>query len=305
MKLFYLSLIAFLVVGSSSIFGVLTLVNSQKNKASEVQEEKVFETKIVPVLSGGKSFPLLSAQSILVTDVDSETVLYEKNPDGQFFPASTTKIITALTALDYFPLDEVLTVGNVKVDGQKMDLKFGEKIRVRDILYGLLVHSANDAAEVLAQKYLGGRDAFVNAMNEKALEMGLSASHFQNPSGLDEDDHFTTARDLTIAAKVTMRDDFLRTVVGTKDKEVRSTDGIIVHELANVNKLIGDVDGVLGVKTGWTELARENLVTYIQKDGKTISLVVLGSQDRFGETKELIDWIFKNYAWKNVRLSSN
>lgn len=277
----------------------------KKNEVIQKKDQETFETKTVPILSGGGSFPAFSAQSILVTDVVSEMVLYEKNPDGQVFPASTTKIITALVALDYYPLDKVLTFGNIKVDGQKMNLLYGEKIRVQDILYGLLVYSANDAAEILAQEYPGGRIKFIDAMNKKAMEMELSGSYFKNPTGLDEEGHFTTARDLTISAKTAMRDDFLRTVVGTKEKEVRSTDGKIIHELTNVNKLIGEVDGVLGVKTGWTEFARENLVTYIQKDGRTISLVVLGSQDRFGETKELIDWIFKNYNWKSVKLSGS
>lgn len=298
MRLFILSALSFFVIVSSGMLAANARA-FEKVETLKVQETpQVVKTRIEPVLLGGETFPVLSAQSVYAVDVATGTPLYEKNPDGRLFPASTTKIITAMVAWDYFPLDQVLTVRNVNIEGQKMNLLPGEKIKARDLLYGLLVFSANDAGEVLAQNYSGGRTAFVDAMNLKAKELGLTESYFKNPTGLDEDGHMTTARDLTVAAKAIMMNDFLRTVVATKEKEVRSVDGMIVHPLTNVNKLLGEVEGVLGVKTGWTENARENLVTYYQKDGKTISLVILGSQDRFGETKELIDWIFKNYAWQ-------
>src|SRR5205085_9676867 len=135
------------------------------------------------------------------------------------------------------------------------------------LLYGLLVYSANDAAEVLAMEYPGGRDLFIQAMNLKAEELHLTQTHFNNPTGLDDEGHYSTARDMTFLGEVAMRDPFFSLVVGTKEKVVQSEDGKIVHRLKNINELLGVVDGVKGVKTGWTENARENLVTYVERDG--------------------------------------
>jgi D-alanyl-D-alanine carboxypeptidase len=182
-----------------------------------------------------------------------------------------------------------------------MGLINGEKMKVEDLLYGLLVYSANDAAEVLAQNYPGGRDAFVGAMNAKAVELHLENTSFKNPTGLDGNGHVTTARDLIRGASLAMQIPEFARIVGTKQAVVKSENGKIVHRLTNINELLGVVEGVLGVKTGWTENARENLVTYIERDNKKIMIALLGSQDRFGETKELIDWIFANYAWKEVK----
>lgn len=254
----------------------------------------------MPTISKTASFPIVSAQAALAIDLTSGVTLYEKNPDSPLLPASTTKIVTALVAREYYPLDLVLKVGDIKIEGQKMGLIKGEEITVESLLYGLLVYSANDAAEVLAQNFPGGRDLFIVAMNIKAKELNLDHSKFSNPTGLDGNGHVSTARDLILVSEIAMEDPIFATIVGTKQKIVKSTNGKIVHNLKNINELLGSVDGVLGVKTGWTENARENLVTYLDRDGRQIMIALLGSQDRFGETKELIDWIFANYSWQEV-----
>ncbi|KKR84236.1 MAG: hypothetical protein UU32_C0048G0006 [Candidatus Woesebacteria bacterium GW2011_GWB1_41_10] len=255
----------------------------------------------IPVLSNNADFPIISAQAALAVDMASGISLYEKNPDSPLLPASTTKIVTALIVFDTYPLDSILKVGNVKIDGQKMGLKFGEEMKVEDLLYGLLVFSANDAAEVLAQGYPGGREEFVKAMNEKARQLSLENTKFYNPSGVDGNGHVTTARDLIRVSEVAMRIPEFAKIVGTKEITVASLDGKLKHRLTNINLLLGKVPGVLGVKTGWTENARENLVTYIERDGHKVMIALLGSQDRFGETKELIDWMFGNYSWEEVK----
>lgn len=254
-----------------------------------------------PVISGNMDFPGVSAEAVLAVDTTSGTTLYEKDPDKKLLPASTTKIITALVAMDYYYDDQILEVRDIKVEGQKMGLKEGEKIKVADLLEGLLVFSANDAAEVLAQNYAYGREDFIAAMNQKAKDLRLVNSAFTNPTGLDTngDSITSTARDLIEVAQVAMKNPEFARIVGTKDVTVTSVDGKITHKLANLNELLGKVPGVLGVKTGWTESARENLVTYVERDGHKIMIAVLGSQDRFGETKELIDWIFANYHWQD------
>ena len=303
MKLFYLSLVSFLLIASSSL---AIAVMAHPQKVIIVSNKKVNNFKedlpLLPVLTGKSSFPILSAQAVMAIDMASGVTLYEKNPDGQLLPASTTKIVTALVALDYYPLNQVLKVDGIKIDGQKMHLVKGEKITVENLLYGLLVYSANDAAEVLAANFPGGKDEFVYTMNKKAQELHLSKSYFTNPSGLDGDGIGTTARDLAIISQSAMKNPFFRKIVSTKETVVTSTDGKIVHKLKNVNELLGKVDGVLGVKTGWTEAARENLVSYIERDGKYVMVVVLGSQDRFGETEELIEWIFGNYEWRKIEV---
>lgn len=256
----------------------------------------------IPVLSESANFPVVSGQAVIAIDLTSGITLYEKNPDLVLLPASTTKIITALVALDTYPLDSVITVGRVGVVGQKMGLYTGEEMKAEDVLYGLLVYSANDAAEALAQAYPGGRDAFISAMNDKAKELSMKNTYFINPTGLDGNS--ATAKDLLRASEVAMRNPVFAKIVSTENVTVKDVTGKNVYRLRNINELLGKVPGVMGVKTGWTENARENLVTYIERDGHKVMIAILGSQDRFGETEELINWIFGNYTWEEVNPSS-
>jgi D-alanyl-D-alanine carboxypeptidase (penicillin-binding protein 5/6) len=301
-RFLYLAILSFIFIATSTIS--LSASNNLfgENILDSISElvgiRKVFSP--LPVLAEGATFPILSAQAVLAIDEDSQVPLFEKNAQSPVLPASTTKIVTALVALDTYPLDQVLTVGNIKVEGQKMRLIKGEKITVENLLYGLLVYSANDAAEVLADSFPGGRDAFIDAMNKKAKELHLENTSFYNPTGLDGNGHVTTAKDLIRVSEVAMRNFIFAQIVATKEKVVKSEDGKITHNLVNINELLGKVPGVMGIKTGWTENARENLVTYLERDNHKIYIAVLGSQDRFGETKELIDWIFTHYTWQEV-----
>jgi len=272
-------------------------------ESGEVVENKVElerEYKPIPLLSENSPPPILSASSIFAYDIGSGLTLFETNAETPILPASTTKIVTALVAMDYYFLDDVLTVGEITVPGQKMKLVEKEKITVRDLLYGLLIFSANDAAEVLAENYPGGRDEFISSMNRKAKKINLSNTSFANPTGLDGGGHYSTAKDLVRAASYGINKPFFAEVVATTDKVVTSIDGEIVHNLTNINELVGEVDGVMGVKTGWTENAQENLVTYINRDDRQIMIALLGSEDRFKETEQLIDWLFDNYKWEEV-----
>lgn len=297
MRLFYLSAVSFVFIVSFCLSFV------REVKVLPQPQKEISQVSPLPVLADSATFPVVSAQGVIVYDLDSSVTLYEKNPDAALLPASTTKIMTALVAMDYYPKDMVLEVGKVTVEGQKMGLIEGEKITVNDLLYGLLVYSANDAAEVLAENYPGGRDLFVAEMNLKSNELSMLNTNFQNPTGLDDTKHYSTARDMVRLAEFAMRNEYFAQIVGTKETVVYSVDKKIIHRLKNINELLGKVDGVMGVKTGWTENARENLVTYVRRDNKTILLAVLGSQDRFGETEELINWTFGNYSWVDVNYS--
>jgi D-alanyl-D-alanine carboxypeptidase len=280
-------------------FSLYNLTSFTKPTYTQVLSATEEVESTFPTLSDPQVTPELSAKSVYAVDMDSHMVLFSKNPDLKVLPASTTKIVTALVALDYYYPEMVLTVGNMQVEGQTMGLVEGEEITFEDLLYGLLIFSANDAAEVMAQNYPGGRDLFVSAMNIKAGKLGLANTHFTNPTGFDGESQYSTARDLVAVSSYALKDDFFKRVVATTEWEAKSIDGNIVHQLVNINELIGEVDGVLGVKTGWTQNAQENLVTYVFRDGRKIMIALLGSQDRFGETRQLIDWIFASYTWGN------
>ena len=296
----FLTLLSFVFISSTALSISGQIPNIIETSPIKAAEEKKFPP--IPTLNNTANFPVLSAQGAIAVDLKSGISLYEKNTDNPLLPASTTKIVTALVALDTYPLDQVITVGNIKVEGQKMGLFTGEQMKVEDLMYGLLVYSANDAAEVLAENYPGGYDAFISAMNSKAQELSMNNSHFENPVGLDGFSQITTAKDLVRVSEVAMRNPEFAKIVGTKQIILHDVSGKMSYNLKNINQLLGSVPGVLGVKTGWTENARENLVTYIERDDRKVMIVVLGSQDRFGETKELIDWIFTNYKWQEVKL---
>lgn len=291
---------------SSSTLAITRSPNTTLPYSNVVNTRNPFLQKTfpaLPILGVSTYFPTLSAQGVLAVDLDSGVPLYEKNSDAPLFPASTTKIITALVALDTYQLDSVLTVGKeINVDGQKMGLFVGEKMSVQDLLYGLLVYSANDAAETLAVNHPEGYGAFIAAMNAKAKALSMKNTYFDNPVGLDGNSQRSTARDLILASGVAMRNPQFARIVSTTEIVVNDETGKFSHYLKNLNKLLGAVPGVVGVKTGWTESARENLVTYVVRDNKRVMIALLGSQDRFGETKELIDWIYGNYEWQTVEV---
>lgn len=294
----YLAILVFVFISSSALAISGQISVAVPSFARPTLQPKSFPP--IPVLSDSNSFPILSAQGVLATDLTSGISLYDKNSEAELLPASTTKIVTALTALDYFKLNDILTVPKRGVDGHVMGLIAGEQMQFGDLLNAMLVYSANDAAEAIAFNYPGGSAAFVNAMNEKAQALSMTESHFDNPIGLDGSGQHSTARDLVRASEVAMRNPTFAKIVGTKEILVKDTTGKYSYNLKNINELLGSVPGVLGVKTGWTENARENLVTFVERDGHKVMIAVLGSQDRFGETKELIDWIFANYKWESV-----
>ena len=261
-----------------------------------------------PINQTGQSLPLLTARSLVVIDRDSAVVMGAKNEKLWLLPASTVKIMTALVVLDYYDLDQVLVVNNVSDFGQDMGLVSGEKITVRSLLYGLLVSSANDAALVLAQNYPGGEPAFVKAMNQKAIDLDLKGSYFANPTGLDSDDQgrrlkdysYSTALDLAHLSAWALRNPFFDQLISTQQITVTDVSGSIVHPLYNINQLLGRIEGVKGVKTGWTEEARECLVSYVELGEQGVITVVLGSNDRFGETVSLINWVLDSYQWQQL-----
>ena len=276
------------------------------NQPSRVQGTAIdFPTPaFYPVNTGVNQAPFLSARSVLVMDRDSSVILYEKNPLLRLLPASTVKMMTGLVALEHYDLDQVLTVPPVSHEGQDMELVTGEQIKVIDLLYGLLVSSANDAALALAQNYPGGEKAFVEAMNKKAQDLNLANSFFTNPTGMDQEElgftslSYASTLDLARLSVYALKKPVFAQMVATPKMVVTDITGGIVHELFNINELLTFLEGVKGIKTGWTENAGECLVAYTEREGRGIITVVLGSNDRFGETQVLIEWVFANHRWQ-------
>ena len=237
----------------------------------------------------------------MIVDVDSSVVMFERNANLLLSPASTTKIMTALVALDTYDLGDVLTIKNVLSDGQSMKLFVGEKMTVENLLFGTLVSSGNDAAYALADNYPGGVAAFVAAMNEKAKELKLTQTHFTNPMGFDDADHKMSAMDLANLARVALANPVVAKMVAIPQITISDVSHTYYHALVNINELLGKIPGVGGIKTGWTEEAGENLVTLVDRNGHKVILVVLHSDDRFAETTALIDWIFGNFRWEDLK----
>lgn len=267
------------------------------NSSSDGQIAGVFTTKSPPK-SKGLTVPAISASSALVKDLTSNLVLYSKDPNKKVPIASTTKIMTALVAVEYFKPNDSLEVKGSGNFGSIMGLKVGEKFSFRSLLYGMLLNSGNDAAFTIAENYPGGTDEFVNQMNKKADDMGLINTHFDNPAGFDSSYHYSSASDLARISEIAHSNPQIARVVATKETTVASLDKGIVHALKNLNQLLS-IPGVVGIKTGTTPAAKENLVGLIERDGQKLLTVVLGSDDRFGESKALIDWSFSNFSWDN------
>jgi D-alanyl-D-alanine carboxypeptidase (penicillin-binding protein 5/6) len=257
-------------------------------------------SKFTTSLPTSQNLPLppISAKNIFIIDRGSKMVLYSQNGDDRIYPASTTKMMTALVAADHYPWDTELTVSHSFTEGTDIGLRPGERVTVENLLYALLVQSANDAAEVLADNYDGGRESFINSMNQWAERLNLQQTHFLNPTGLDQEGHYSSASDLARLADYLVENPGLRRIVSTENAVIASVDLADIHPVTNVNRLLGKVPGVFGVKTGYTDLAGESLVTFINRDGHEVIISLMGSLDRFADTTQLIDWVYSNYKWK-------
>lgn len=243
--------------------------------------------------------PPTTARSVAVLDEKTGLSLYEKDADIKHLPASTTKLMTALVALESCTPQQPIVVSQVEKSGTQMGLEAGDTITVENLLYGLLMSSGNDAAYVLAQNCTNSYKDFVEKMNQKAKELGIQNTHFVNPAGFDDDLQYSTAVDLAKLARVATANPLIAKIVKTKSTVVTDVSGLRTYYLENVNKLLGIVEGVNGVKTGQTDGALEIVITKTNRGGNGIIVSVLGSKDRFGESQTLIEWAYSNHAWTN------
>ncbi len=289
--LFALVIVLFVIAG-------LDIALQRYNAAKQVLTAPILaNVSEYPILSRDK-FPDISAKAALVMDKDSQVILFTKNASLLFSMASTAKIMTALIALDYYKLDDILTIKTEGVGGITIGLKKGEKVKFEDLLYGLLLPSSNDAAMALAQNYKGGEDAFIDKMNEYAKRLSLFNTSFRDPAGLDEGD-YTTPLELARLASIALKNKLFSQIVATKQAEISSLDGKFSYSVSNLNQLLG-IDGINGIKTGFTEEAGQVLVSSKETaDGHTLISVVMNSKDRFSDTKKLLDYISKNLTYED------
>lgn len=292
--------VGFLVATSKATKVVESKIFFLGNQESKLISSKVAGAKenILKIIDSKIPPPKLSAAAALVEDFDSGTILYQKNITTPASPASTTKIMTALVAQGYFKSGDSLTVyKEALVGGSRMGLTVGERLTFRSLLYGMMLNSGNDAAYTIALNFPGGLSAFVDQMNQKAKSLGLENTQFQNPAGFDAVGHYSTAKDLSKIAREIVKNSQLAKVVSTKETSVISLDKSQSHFLKNINKLLSE-NGVVGIKTGYTQDSGENLVGLIERDNHRVLTVILKSDNRFGETKSLIDWVDKNFTWQ-------
>ncbi len=235
----------------------------------------------------------LSAQAALIYDLTDEERLYEKNSKERLPIASLSKIMTAVIALENKRQDDRYYVSKSNLVGENsMGLTPGEVLTLEELLYGLILPSGNDAAEVLASNYPGGRAEFVKAMNDKASSLGLENTNFTNPSGLEGDGkQYSTAYDLLVITRYAIKNfPLFREVVATVEKEIPYSEDHKYFYLYNETNLLTSYPGIRGVKTGYTPEAGLCLVTYLDYEGHEIIGVLLGSQNRRQEMKDLLDY---------------
>ena len=240
--------------------------------------------------------PFISAQSAIILDDSSHVVLYSKNPTLRFPMASTTKIMSALVAMEHYKDDDIITIYSDGIEGAEVGFLYGEQVKFIDVLYGMLLPSGNDAAYAIAENYPGGLSAFVAAMNKKAQELHLYSTNYSDPAGLNDDSNYTSSLDLVRLASYALRDPKFAEIVSTKSRVITTVNGGKQYSLYNLNRLLG-YDGVIGVKTGYTEAAGGVLVTAKRENGRIFVMAVIKSEERFDDTLVLMNYLKNNVTY--------
>ncbi|MBU0974919.1 D-alanyl-D-alanine carboxypeptidase [Patescibacteria group bacterium] len=301
----------FILVIAIFLYKSVSLITFAKNSAEKKYDVYTREVLEIPVLRSNlnlqeeddtksTSFDInsLTSKSVYIEDIDTATQLFEKNGERVLLPASTTKIMTALVARQEYKLDDVFTIPDIfQIDGYSIGLFKGEKMRVDQLLKAALIQSSNDAAYTLALNHPNGLDGFVKLMNQKVADFNLKSTYFENPAGFDNDSQRSSAHDLAIISKEFMKDDFLREVVGAKEDIISDESGVYKHYLYSTNEFLGVDESVVGIKTGTTEGAHQVLITQFNREDRNILIIVMGSDDRYEETSQLIDWVFDEFIW--------
>ncbi len=238
-----------------------------------------------------------SASAAVLIEAESGDVIYEKDAHSRRGPASTTKIMTALVAAEHSSPDEIVSVDEraAGVEGSSAYLYPGEKVTMETLMYALMLRSANDAAAAIAYHVAGGIDEFAAMMNEKAAELGLGDTHFSNPHGLDDEEHYTSAYDLAIVARAALENETVGKIVGTKTYSAKMENGDATRVFHNHNRLLFSYDDIIGVKTGFTKKCGRTLVSAAERDGVRMIAVTLDDGDDWRDHRSMLDLGFSLY----------
>jgi D-alanyl-D-alanine carboxypeptidase (penicillin-binding protein 5/6) len=242
----------------------------------------------------------INAISAIALDCDSKIVLYEKNAYTPIEIASTTKIITALVAIKCGDLSKKVMVSEKasSIRGSEIGLKKGEEITIKELLYGLMLRSGNDAAIAIAEGVSGSVDEFLKLMNEYALEIGLLNSNFESPHGLDSNNHYSTAYDLALVTAKAKEIKLFNDIVGSKD--INAKDYNFTRSYHNINKILWLLPNSTGVKTGYTGKAGKCLVTSVKIENRDVIIITLNCTPRWKETEKISKYVEKNYEYKKI-----
>jgi D-alanyl-D-alanine carboxypeptidase (penicillin-binding protein 5/6) len=270
----------------------------------EQEETEEISQDILEASTNVDNLPNINSRACIILDRDSKMVLYEKDAYTKRPMASTTKIMTATIVLENANLTDTVEISRKAggTGGSRLGLKYKDKITVNDLLYGLMLRSGNDAAVALAEYVGGSVEGFAELMNKKAEELGLTNTHFVTPHGLDEEEHYTTAYELALITDYALKNETFAKMVSTKTYQI-SINGV-AKTLSNTNELLGNLSGVNGVKTGFTNGAGRCLVTSTTRNGHQIICVVLGADTkkiRTSDSIKLIEYAFSNYTYINAK----
>ena len=247
--------------------------------------------------------PAVGAQAVAVVDVDSGGLLYGVNAHEHRAQASLTKMMTALVAVEHWKLDDpIVATKRSLVEPAVIGMEPGDRLPLRDALYGLLLNSGNDAALAIAETVgEGSISRFVGWMNLDAVRLGLKDTHFVNPHGLDAEDHYSSAYDVALLGRALLKDRFLAEVVATPRYVVPGPPEWVFH---NLNPLLGKVDGVDGLKTGYETNAGHCLAVSATREGHQLIVVVMDDDDYARDSAALVEWGFATFRWWQVRVPS-
>jgi len=306
----YLIIITIFVLFAVNLF--LLLKNSSDDSlvvqltGDRVDDQRVYVLPIsgpnyIPIFDSSVSQPTIGAKSALVYDTRSSRFLYEKNRKIKLPIASLTKVLSAVVVLENLDLNDIVTISeeSIKVDGERQDLYLGEKISVRNLLKLMLIESSNDASYAIAAHAQSQGIDFVGSMNTKARALNMPDSYFIDSAGLN-DSGYSTAEDLIKLVEYSLNYQEIWDISAEKTAIIESSDERIKHTATSTNRLLGLVKDIIGGKTGYTEGAGQCMILVTSVPGYPSKLVsiVLGSDDRFGDTQKLIDWARQAYRWK-------
>lgn len=274
----------------------------EEDETEDITENEINEVN--EVSKNAAEVPILNSRRCVIFDRTSKTVMYGKNEELRSAMASTTKIMTATIALENGNLQDEITIDRkaAGTGGSRLGLKRGDKITLNDLLYGLMLRSGNDAAVAIAEHIGGSVEGFAELMNQKATELGLKDTHFVTPHGLDSSEHYTTALELAKLTDYALKNEKFAKIVATKSTTI-SINGN-PRQLFNTNELLGVLNGVIGVKTGFTNGAGRCLVTETKRGDMDIIVVVLGADTKKDRTKDsikLIEYAFSNFTKVNIK----